>query len=103
MMKIISNTIKLLIVAVVVIFAVMNVQQVEVTYFFNSPAVQMPLFLVIIASMVIGLVLSSLLYFFDRMKLTSEIRKLKKKVKLSEDEITRLRSLPFNEKTTKDA
>jgi uncharacterized membrane protein YciS (DUF1049 family) len=74
-----------------------------VTYFFNSPAVQMPLFLVIIASMVIGLVLSSLLYFFDRMKLTGEIRKLKKKVKASEDEITRLRSLPFNEKTTKDA
>ncbi|MCD8492527.1 MAG: LapA family protein [Geovibrio sp.] len=101
MMKIISNTIKLIIIAVVVIFAVMNVQQVEVTYFFNSPAVKMPLFLVIIASMVVGLVLSSMLYFFDRIKLTGEIRKLKKKVKTGEDEIKRLRSLPFNDNSSK--
>ena len=102
-MNFISNILKIIILAVVVLFAVMNVQQVELTYFFNAPAIKMPLFVVILASLMIGLVLTSMFYFFERLKFGSEIRKLKKQVKAGEEEIKRLRSLPFNSNSSGEA
>jgi putative membrane protein len=98
-MTFIGSVIKFLVIALVILFALMNLQQVEVTYFFNSPVIKLPLFIVIIATLVIGMVVSSMLYFFERMKLTGEVRALKKKLKASEDENARLRSLPFTDKS----
>lgn len=101
-MTFIGSVIKFLVIALVVLFALMNLQQVEVTYFFNAPVVKIPLFLLIIAALVIGMAVSSLLYFFERMRLTGEVRSLKKKLKGAEDENARLRSLPFNEKANNE-
>jgi uncharacterized integral membrane protein len=105
-MKLIGSIIKIAIVAAVILFAVMNVQQVDVTYFYNTPPLKLPMFIVLLAAVLTGAVLVSLLYLVDRLKLTTLIRQYKKKLKNAEDEINRLRNLPIleqNSETPKDS
>lgn len=101
-MSIFNNIIKLAVFASLVLLSIMNVQQVELTYFFNQPSIKMPLFVVLIGALIFGFILSSMLYFFERISLTGEIKQLKKKAKANEEEIKKLRALAFNAENNKE-
>lgn len=95
-MKIISNLIKIIVIAIILILAYLNMEMVEVTYFFKKAPIKVPLILVFIVGIAIGAILASLISFKDKFKLKREITSLKKKITESENEIKRLRTLPLS-------
>jgi len=95
-MKIISTIIKTIVIAAVVIFATLNMHNVQLKYFYGKDPVTLPLFLVIIIAVFVGIVLAMLVAFSEKMRTRREINNLKKNLKEAEKEITRLRNLPLS-------
>lgn len=95
-MKIISNVIKIIVIALILILAYLNMQMVEVTYFFTKAPIKVPLILVFLSGIAIGGISAALISFGEKFKLRREISTLKKKVTESENEIKRLRTLPLS-------
>lgn len=96
-MKTISGLIKIAVTLVIIVFAILNTETVQVKYFFGAPKLKMPVFIIALGSMLLGVVLTTLMYYLDRFKLSHQISGLKKQVKKQEDELERLRNLPFTE------
>lgn len=101
-MKFISGIIKLAAVVVIVVFSILNTDPIQVHYFFNRPPLQLPAFIVVLAALLFGMLLSGLLYSLDRFRLKRDISGLKKQLRKGEDELTRLRNIPFEEPKGKD-
>lgn len=97
-MRAIAGLIKIAVTLVIIVFAIMNVNTVEVKYFFGAPTLKMPLFIVVLGSMLFGVVLATLMYYLDRFKMSHQIGQLKKQVKKQDDELERLRNIPFMDK-----
>ncbi len=95
-MKIISTIIKTVVIVAIVIFATLNMHNVQLKYFYGKDPVNPPLFLVIIIAVFVGIILAALVAFSEKMKTRKEINNLKKNLKEAEKEITRLRNLPLS-------
>lgn len=96
-MKLISGLIKLAAVGVIVVFSILNTAPMQVNYFFGRPPVELPSFIVVLSALLFGILLSGLLYSIDRFRLKRNISGLKKQIKKGEEELTRLRNIPFEE------
>ena len=96
-MKMISGLIKIAATVVIVVFAILNTAPVQVNYFFNKPPIQLPAFIVVLSALLFGVLLSGMLYSMDRFRLKRNISSLKKQIKKQDDELTRLRNIPFEE------
>lgn len=96
-MRVISGIIKLAATIVIVVFAILNTAPIEVKYFFDRPPLVMPAFIVILGAVLFGVLLSGMLYSIDRLKMKMELSSLKKEIKKQEEEMTRLRNIPFEE------
>ncbi|MGA1861661.1 LapA family protein [Deferribacter thermophilus] len=100
-MKIIGTLIKTLIIAIIVLFAAFNMQPVDIKYFFNKPPIQVPLFVVILASFILGILITAFIAFVEKLKTNREISKLRKEKKELESEIVRLKNLPLTKELDK--
>jgi len=100
-MKIIGTLIKTLIIAIIVLFAAFNMQSVDIKYFFNKPPIQVPLFVVILASFILGILITAFIAFVEKLKTNREISKLRKEKKELESEIVRLKNLPLTKELDK--
>lgn len=101
-MKIVGTIIKTLIIAVIALFAAFNMQLVDIKYFFNQPPIQVPLFVVILASFILGILITAFIAFVEKMKTGREINRLKKEKKELENEIARLKNLPLTKELDKN-
>lgn len=95
-MRIISTIIKTVVIAAIIIFATLNMQSVQLRYFYGKPPVELPLFLIIIGSAFIGVILATLVALSEKMKTRREMNSLKKNLKEYEKEIAKLRNLPLS-------
>lgn len=96
-MKFISGLIKIAATLIIVVFAILNTAPMKVNYFYNKPPLEMPAFIVILSALLFGVLITGLLYSLDRFRLKRHISGLKKHIKKQEDELVRLRNIPFEE------
>jgi len=96
-MKMISGLIKIAASVVIVIFAILNTDPMNVHYFFNKQPIQLPVFIVVLSALLFGVLLSGLLYSMDRFRLKRQISGMKKHINKQDDELVRLRNIPFEE------
>ncbi len=86
-MQTISLLIKLAILLALVFFGVLNTTNVDVVYFYGKPPVSLPLFVVMVASLFLGILISLLISLKDKFKLKNEITQLIKQIAANEAEI----------------
>ncbi|PLX70701.1 MAG: hypothetical protein C0602_04120 [Denitrovibrio sp.] len=96
-MKFISGLIKIAATLIIVVFAILNTAPMQVNYFFNKPPMQLPVFIVVLSAILFGVLLTGMLYSMDRFRLKRQISALKKEIKKQEDEMVRLRNIPFEQ------
>jgi uncharacterized integral membrane protein len=96
-MRIINLILKIVILCVIVIFGAFNMQTVAIKYFFGRPPVELPLFVVMILSFLIGMFITYILFVADIMRLKKELNRIKKSLKEKDSELLRLRNLPLEE------
>lgn len=97
-MKILGTIIKTSIILAIVFFGALNMEKVNVTYFYGEGyTLQIPLFVAILAALFLGLVFAGLLSLKERYGIKKEMKTLKKQLKDSEAEVKRLRNLPLTE------
>ncbi|PLX68166.1 MAG: hypothetical protein C0603_08645 [Denitrovibrio sp.] len=96
-MKLLSGLIKIAATVAIVIFSILNTAPMSINYFFDRPAISLPIFIVVLSALLFGVLLSGLLYSMDRFRLKRQISSMKKQLKKQEDEMVRLRNIPFEE------
>ena len=96
-MKLITTVIKAVLVAYLVIFAVINMQQVELTFFFEMQPFAMPMFLFVILVVFIGFVVGVLMMTGEKISASRQIKKLEKQLSAATEEINRLKNIPLTE------
>lgn len=95
-MKVIVNILKLIIILVVIIFSAMNIQNVQIHYMIGQPPMQIPLFMVIIISFLLGVFVYWLFSLKNSFKKFIEIRNLRSELNKTRNELNRIKSSPFN-------
>jgi putative membrane protein len=80
---------------VLVIFGVNNMIMVTVDYHFGQ--VEMPMFILLALSVIIGMAMAALIGISDQLKLKSRLRGQAKRIKDLEGELSSLRHLPLTE------
>lgn len=80
---------------VALFFTAINTHFVKVYYYYDSPPLEIPLFLVALGAILLGMAISGLIAFVERLQLKREIRSLKRVVKEQEAELNALRNLPL--------
>lgn len=80
-----------------VTFAVKNNTPIKLYYYFNFQSPEIPLFLVVLASVFIGALFVWMLALFDRIRLKMSVSKKDKKIRELEKELVDLRNLPAEE------
>ena len=93
MMKFIGLVIKAVFVAYLIIFSICNQDSVNFKFFMNTPAYNIPLFLLIIVSIFIGLVLGAAAIYAEKIVVSINNSKLKKEIVRLEKEIERLKKI----------
>ncbi|MGE4318264.1 MAG: lipopolysaccharide assembly LapA domain-containing protein [Deferribacterales bacterium] len=96
-MRAIAGLIKIAVTLVIIVFAILNTGPVEIQYFFGAPMLKMPVFIVVLGAMLLGVILTTLMYYLDRFKLSHTVSVQKKQIKKLEDELERLRNIPFTD------
>jgi len=96
-MKLISGIIKIAATIIIVVFAILNTAPMQVNYFYNKPPLELPAFIVILSALLFGVLITGMLYSLDRFRLKRQISGLKKHIKKQDDELVRLRNIPFAE------
>ncbi len=103
MVKVIKLIIKAIFVVYLVIFAVSNIESVTFKPLMNLVSYDMPLFLLVTIALFIGIVIGSIAMWGDNLSLKSKIRKLKKDIQNSNQEIERLQKLTIIKEDNKEA
>jgi uncharacterized integral membrane protein len=80
-----------------VTFAVTNNTPIKLYYYFNFQSPEIPLFLVVLASVFIGALFVWVLALFDRIRLKMSVGKKDKRIRELEKELVDLRNLPAEE------
>lgn len=101
-MKIIFTIIKAVLMAYLVIFAVINMQEVQLTLFLKTTPFTMPMFLFVILVLFVGFLAGILLMVGDKYTSNRHIKQMEKKLSIAEAEITRLKNIPLNDEATKE-
>jgi len=101
-MKIINLILKIVILCIIVIFGAFNMQIIGIKYFFGKAPIEIPLFVVMIISFLIGMFITYILFITDRMRLKKELNRVKKSLKEKDSELLRLRNLPLEEEKNID-
>ena len=96
-MKILGIIIKVAVLAVIVMFAAFNMEQVSIKYCVTRNPLLLPLSITLIISFLLGMITAYLIFIGDRIKLKKELNKMKKDLKKTNDELLRLRNLPLME------
>ncbi len=94
-MKIIGYLLILILLIFGITFALLNA--VPVTFHYYLGEKQLPLSLLLVMSFGVGLVLTFFVMSISILKLKAERRGLKKKIKVAEQELNNLRSLPVKD------
>jgi len=81
-------------IVIVATFSTMNQQEISLRYFFGWETVPFPLFLLILASLILGLILGCLVSLGDQWKLWTEARDSGKRVNALREEIKTLSKKP---------
>lgn len=95
-MKIVGIVVYAVIAAYLVIFAVNNMQAVQLKLFFNSTEYNMPLFLLAMLLLFTGFLLGILVMAFGHISSSSKIKKLGKQAKEYQNEIIRLKNIAIS-------
>lgn len=95
-MKIIVNILKLIIILFLIIFSAMNIQNVEIHYMIGQTPMQIPLFIVIIISFLLGVFVYWLFSLKNSFKKFIEIRNLRTELNKTKNELNRIKSSPLN-------
>ncbi len=95
-MRIASYIVLFVLLVVVLFFAILNADFVTLDYHFG--AVDVPLSLALVATMIVGALLGILASVGMLLRMRREVSKLRKTVKLTEKEVTNLRAIPIKEK-----
>ena len=101
-MQTIGLLIKLAFLLALVLFGALNTQSVKVMYFYGKPPVELPLFVVMIAALFVGILVSFLISLKDKYKFRKEIKQLKKQLSTAEAEIKKIRNLPLVDSNDSD-
>jgi len=96
-MLIIKMILGLLLFLILLFFSNINMENVRLFYT-QQAFVEVPLFLLLLISLLIGMVVALLISFYEKIKLKGRIRALKKTLKTMEGELTSLRKIPILEK-----
>jgi len=96
-MKLIKIILVLILFAFLLIVAHLNQNPVEVGYFYGKHLYNVPLFAVIFASILAGMVIAGLISISDQLKKKFTIRQLNQKIGRLEGEIKSLRSMQISE------
>lgn len=96
-MSLITNFVRIIVIAAILILGYLNMQIVEFRYFFTTPSIKVPLIVIFLGGIFIGALLAGLLSFTQKYRLKREISQLNKRIKTAEDEVHRLRNLPLSQ------
>lgn len=99
-MRILGTIIKTSFILLIVFFGALNMENVNITYFYGEQYfVQVPMFVAIIAALFLGIIIAALLTVKEKFSIKKELKNLKKQLKESELELKKLRNLPLSEES----
>ena len=78
-------------------FSLKNNEMVAIKYYFQLESLDLPLYLLVFISVILGIFIGGMEGVIERIKSGNVIRKLKKEMKKMEKELTSLRNLPLTE------
>lgn len=78
-------------------FSLKNNEMVAIKYYFQLESFDLPLYLLVFFSVILGILIGGIEGVIERIKSGNVIRKLKKEMKKKEEELTSLRNLPLTE------
>ncbi|MDT8318470.1 MAG: lipopolysaccharide assembly protein LapA domain-containing protein [bacterium] len=78
-------------------FSLKNNEMVSIKYYFQLESLDLPLYLLVFFSVILGIFIGGMEGVIERIKSGNVIRKLKKEMKKMEEELTSLRNLPLTE------
>ena len=78
-------------------FSLKNNEMVAIKYYFQLESLDLPLYLLVFFSVILGIFIGGIEGVIERVKSGNTIRKLKKEMKKMEEELTSLRNLPLTE------
>ncbi len=96
-MNLIKSAIITIICLVAIAFGLRNNQSVSVNYYFHGESFDIPLYLILYISLIIGFILGWLWSLCGKMKCRKIIKKFNKELGQKEQELASLRNLPINE------
>lgn len=96
-MKFIKFIIIALLFLIAISFAMKNSGNVVLTYYFTDQQLEIPLFILLFACVIFGILIGGLEGLYERMRSGNVIRKLKKEITAKDKELTSLRNLPLTE------
>lgn len=96
-MNFIKSMVTALLFLVAITFALKNNDPVAIKYYFTERQIELPLYLIMFFSVILGILIGGLEGLYEKMKSGSIIRKLKKEMAAKEKELTSLRNLPLTE------
>lgn len=94
-MKLLTIVILTLVILVAIFFAVLNTESVNLDYYFGKS--ELPLSLLIVISLSIGALLGILTCLSIIIRIKRENTRMKKDIKLIEEEVSNLRRLPLRD------
>lgn len=95
MKRILTFTILLLVALVGLGFALINAEMVSLNFYFDS--IQAPLSLVMVVSLAVGAVMGVIASLWVIIGLKRDLAKMRKTIKVADEEIANLRSLPMRD------
>ncbi len=95
-MLVLKMILALLVFLVLLFFSNINMENVRLFYTQQS-FIEIPLFLLLLISLLVGMILALLIGFFEKLKLKGKLRALKKEKKRIEGELNSLRKMPIIE------
>ncbi|RLA91597.1 MAG: hypothetical protein DRG20_00840 [Deltaproteobacteria bacterium] len=97
-MKLVKNIIFFLLIAFAITFFMQNLTSVPINYYgIEKDSFMVPLFLVILASVFLGIIIAGIEDIVIRLRLKREIKEQKKRIISLEKELNSLRSLPITD------
>jgi uncharacterized integral membrane protein len=96
-MKFIKNIVIALLFLIAITFSLKNNETVAIKYYFQLGPIEIPLFLLVFISLIIGIFIGGMEGLIGKMKMGSTIRKLNKELECKEKELTSLRNLPITD------
>ena len=97
-MKIFTTFFYLILIVVGVSFAALNSSFVEVNFYFSK--INLPISVLIILSLGFGLFLGFIIYTFRYLRLKSDYRRMQSQLRITEQEIKNLRTIPVTDNYT---